>query len=323
MIYKSIYLLLILVTVVSCGQETTHPKLEKIELGVSYIPNVQFAPFYVAQAKGFYADEGLDVYLEYGFETDFVTLTAKGERQFAVASGDQVILGRAQKLPLVYVMKWYERFPVAVIAPKSSGITSPVELANHSVGIPGPFGASYVAWQALVYTTGLDDSTVTLESIGFTQAEAISTNQVDAAVVYIANEPILLSQQGIEVNMFEVSDYIDLVSNGIITNETVVKENPELVRRLIRASLRGIQYTIEHPDEAFEISRQVITDMTDEDAPTQRLVLDVSISLWKSEHLGITSSQAWSDSVNFMQEVGMIDTKLDVETLFTNEFVEN
>lgn len=301
-------------------QATT--ELQHIDLGVGFVPNVQFAPLYVSQAKGFYAEEGLDVALEYGFENDFVALTAQGERQFAIASGDQVILGRAQGLPVVYVMKWYQRFPVAVMALAETGIDSPEKLAGHSVGIPGLFGASYVAWQALVYATGLDDTTIRLESIGFTQAEAISQGQVDAAVVYIANEPVQLTQAGMEVDVIEVSDYIDLVSNGLITNETLIRDNPELVRRMARASLRGVEYTITHPDEAFAIARQFVPEITDEGAPTQRAVLDASIALWRSDRPGLSDPQAWSDSAAFMLATGLIETPGDVDLLYTNEFVE-
>ena len=333
MFQKILVLLALLITITACGQNTAQPSVDtnhdnstqeksvSIQLGVGYIPNVQFAPYYVAIAKGFYADEGLDVSLEHGFETDFVALTAKGERSFAVASGDQVILSRSQGLPIVYVMKWYERFPVAVMAPKDSGIDSPEALANHTVGIPGPFGASYVAWKALLYATELDEATVNLESIGFTQAEAVSTGQVEAAVVYIANEPIQLSQQGIDVNVFEVSDYIDLVSNGIVTNETLLQENPELVQHMVRASLRGLQYTIDNPDEAFEIVRQEITEMTEEDAPTQRMVLDASIELWKTDQLGKTSPEHWIKSVEFMKETGLLEGEVDIDSLYSNDFV--
>ncbi len=300
----------------------TSSELEHIDLGVGFIPNVQFAPLYVAQAKGFYAEEGLEVDLEYGFENDFVTLTAQGERQFAIASGDQVILARAQELPVIYVMKWYQRFPVAITALAEMGIDKPEKLNGHSIGIPGLFGASYVAWQALVYATDLDDTTVSLEEIGFTQAEAISQKQVDAAVVYIANEPVQLSQLGMAVNVIEISDYIDLVSNGLITNETVLRENPDLVRRMVRATLRGLEYTIAHPDEAFDIARHAVPEITDEDAPTQRAVLDASLELWRSDQLGMSNPQAWAESAEFMLATGLIESPVDVETLYTNEFVK-
>jgi NitT/TauT family transport system substrate-binding protein len=299
------------------SSEPTH-----IDLGVGFIPNVQFAPLYVAQAKGFYAEEGLDVALEYGYENDFVALTAQGERQFVVASGDQVILARAQGLPVVYVMKWYQRFPVAIMALSEAGIDTPEKLEGHTVGTPVLFGASYVGWKALVYAAGLDESTIRLEVIGFTQAEAISQGQVDAAVVYIANEPVQLTQAGMAVDVIEVSDYIDLVANGLITNETTMRENPDLVRRLVRASLRGLEYTLAHPEEAFDISRQAVPEITDEDAPTQRAVLEASIALWRSDQPGVSDPQAWATSVEFMRDTGLIESSVDVETLYTNQFVE-
>jgi NitT/TauT family transport system substrate-binding protein len=310
----------------ACGpaaSTSTEPKeLRQVTLGVGFIPNVQFAPLYVAQSKGFYADEGLDVVLEYGFENDFVKLAAEGEREFAVASGDQVILARSQELPIVYVMKWYQRFPVAVAVPKSAGVGPPTELAGRKVGIPGLFGASYVAWKALVYASGIDESSVQLESIGFTQAEALQQGAIDAAVVYIANEPVQLQSEGIELELFEVSDYIDLVSNGLVVGETLLNEDPELVRAMVSATLRGLQYTLDNPDEAFEIVRQVIREITDEDAPTQRAVLEASLPLWRSDSPGLTTQQAWQESVDFMAAAGLVDATIDVSKAFTNQFVE-
>jgi len=180
-----------------------------------------------------------------------------------------------------------------------------------------------VAWKALVYAAELDEADISLESIGFTQAEAVSQGQVDAAVVYIANEPVQLTQAGIDVDVIQVSDYIDLVSNGLITNETTIRENPDLVRRMVRASLRGLEYTLAHPEEAFAIARQAVPEITDEDAPTQRAVLEASIGLWRSDQPGLSDRQAWSDSVEFMQNTGLVEEPVDVETLYTNQFLEN
>jgi len=210
-----------------------------------------------------------------------------------------------------------------VMALAETGIDTPAKLPGHSVGIPGPFGASYVAWKALVYAAGLDEASIRLESIGFTQAEAVSQGQVDAAVVYIANEPVQLRQAGMQVNVIQVSDYIDLVANGLITNETLMRENPDLVRRMVRASLRGLEYTIAHPDEAFAIARQSVPEISDEDAPVQRAVLDASIALWRSDQLGMSDAGAWSDSVAFMRATGLIESPVDASALYTNQFVRS
>jgi NitT/TauT family transport system substrate-binding protein len=297
-------------------------QLRKVRLGVGYIPDVQFTPFYVAQNKGYFAAEGLEVTIEYGFENDFVALAAQGQREFAVASGDQVILAQAQGLPIKYVMKWYERYPVALMAQSSKNITQPADLAGKKVGLPGLFGATFIAWKALAYANQLDESKIKVEEIGFTQAAAVQQGLVDAAMVYIANEPNQLRGQNIEVTVIEVSDYINLVSNGLVVGEKLMSTEPDLVQRMVKASLRGLKETIEKPDEAFAIVRQVIPEITDEKAPTQRKVLEDSIKLWQSDQLGLSSDKAWQESIEFMTKTGLLEKELKPENLFTNQFAE-
>ncbi len=303
------------------AQTSTPQALQHVRLGVGYIPDVQFAPLYVAQQKGFYADEGLEVEIEYGFENDFVALAAQGKREFAIASGDQVILARAQGLPVVYVMKWYQRYPVALASLEQAGIRSPADLPGKKVGLPGFFGATFIGWKALVYAAGIDEEAVNVEEIGFTQAAALQQGTVDAAMVYVANEPNQLRGEGLAVNVIEVSDYINLVSNGLVAGEALIEKDPDLVQRMTRATLRGLQYTLNNPDEAFAIVRQVIPEITDETAPTQRAVLDASLALWQSNRPGFSEPQDWQASVDFMVKTGLLDAPLAVESLFTNRFI--
>lgn len=321
-------ILVVILSLAACGASPaaapteTAQDLQQVRLGIGYIPDVQFAPLYVAQQKGYYAAEGLEVEIQYGFENDFVALAAQGEREFAIASGDQVILARSQGLPITYVMKWYQRYPVALMAPNSKGIDKPEDLAGKSVGLPGLFGASFIGWKALVYAAGIDESQVTVKEIGFTQAAAVQQGLVDAAMIYIANEPNQLRSQGIEVDVIEVSDYIDLVSNGLVAGEKLIVEKPDLVQRMVRATLRGLADTIANPDEAFTIVRRVVPEITDEQAVTQRQILADSIKLWQSEQLGWSNAQAWQDSVDFMRETGLADKPVELDKLYTNKFIE-
>lgn len=110
---KPILLLITLFLLSACRSAAPS---EEITLAMGYIPNVQFAPFYVALEKGYFAQEGLKIEFDYGMETDLLSLVGQGELRFAVASGDQVILARSQGLPVVYVMTYYKRFPIAVIS---------------------------------------------------------------------------------------------------------------------------------------------------------------------------------------------------------------
>ncbi len=295
---------------------------ERVRLGVGFIPNVQFAPLYVSQQKGFYAKEGLEVEIEYGYESDFVALVAQGEREFAIASGDQVILARGQGLPITYVMKWFERYPVALVAPKSGGIEGPADLPGKTVGLPAFSGASFVGWKALLYASGIDEAQLTVKRTGFAQVAALQRKIVDAAMVYIANEPIQLRDQGMKVNVIEVSDYIGLVSNGLVASDRLTKENPDLVRRMVRATLRGVTDTVANPQEAFDIARRTIPEITDSRAEMQRTVLRISIELWKGSRPGFSDKKEWRASADFLYETGLSAKKVPVDRYYTNQFVE-
>jgi len=297
------------------------PAPEAITLAMGFIPNVQFAPFYVAEDKGYFAEENMEVEFDYGMETDLLKLVGAGDLRFAVASGDQVVLARAQGLPVVYVLNWYRKFPVCVVSLEEKGISGTKDLVGKRVGIPAAEGASYIGWQALLSAEGIDEAQVNLQVIGYTQVASLTEGRVDAAVCYALNEPVQLSQAGYSIDVVYVADYANLVSNGLITNEQTIAERPELVQRLVRAVLGGVRYTIEHPDEAFAICKQHVPEIAGDNEALQKAVLVESIKFWQGERLGHSDRAAWEESQRFMHQIGLIDAEVDVETLFNNQFV--
>lgn len=292
-----------------------------VRLPLGYIPNVQFAPLYVAVDKGYFKDAGIEVEFDYSFETDGVALVGADELQFAVVSGEQVLLARAQGLPVVYAAAWYQQYPVAVVSKAGTGIVEPADLKGKKIGLPGLFGANYIGLDALLYAAGLTEQDVTLDSIGFNQVEALAADQEQAVSVYTANEPVQLKARGYEVNELRVADYVQLASNGLLTNEKTIAEKPELVRAMAAALLRGLADTIANPDEAYEISKKYVENLDQADPAIQKEVLRRSIELWKADRLGYSDPAAWQNMQDTLLKMGLLKEPLDLNKAFTNEFV--
>jgi NitT/TauT family transport system substrate-binding protein len=300
---------------------------QTITLAMPFIPNVQFAYYYVADKRGFYAAEGLKVNFDYNFETDVVQRVANGTVQFGMASGDSVLLARAQGLPVQTIATTSQRFPVVFFSKAEQNITTPADLKGKTIGIPGRFGASYIGLRALLYANGLSESDLQIQEIGFTQAAAVSEDKVQVAAGYGNNEPIQLASRGIAVNAIKVSDSFPLASDGIIAAETLIAQNPELVRKFVRATLKGMQATIANPDAAFTDALTYIPEAQRGDQALQRQVLAATIGFWQSDltaaqGLGTTDAQSWQKSYTFLRESGILKQETDVKKAFTNQFLK-
>jgi NitT/TauT family transport system substrate-binding protein len=317
-----IILIVILAFTASACKSGNEGDLREIRINLTYIPNVQFAPFYVAIEKGFFEAEGLKVNLVYGNEADMVALVGTNHEQFMIASGEQVLLSREQGLPVVAVAPWYKDYPVGVIALKEANIQSPEDLKGKKIGLPGLYGANYIGMEALAGQSGLKNEDYQLVSIGFTQVENLVSGTVDAAVVYLANEPVQLRERGYETDVMAVSDYIDLVGNCLVTNETTIKNEPELARAVVNAFLRALKYSAENPDEAWAISRKYVENLTEETAPIQRKVLDESIRLWLLEKESESEqAQSWSNMMKVLLDIGLMKKEIHLDEAYSNEFL--
>jgi NitT/TauT family transport system substrate-binding protein len=300
---------------------TTTAPLMHVRLPLGYIPNVQFAPLYVAVEKGYFSQAGIDIEFDYSMETDAVALVGANALQFAVVSGDQVLLARAQGLPIVYVLAWYQDYPVSVVSKTGQGILKPADLKAKHIGLPGLYGASYIGLRALLTAAGLNESDVTLDSIGYNQVEALVSDQDQAVVVYTNNEPIQLRSKGYQIDEIRVKDYAHLVSNGMITNETTIAQNPDLVRRMNEAILKGIVDTIANPDEAFQTCLKYVEGLTQADQAVQKQVLLTSIEFWKADQLGYSDPTAWQNTEKVLLDMGSLKKSLDVSQAFSNGFI--
>lgn len=295
-----------------------------VRIAMGYVPDVQFAMFYVAQARGYYREEGLDVTFDHSDIRDALIQVGQGSLTFANASGDEILLARAQGIPVKLVFQTFQAFPVAIFAKRSTGLQTPDDLRGKTVGVPGRFGATYVGLLGVLYAANVPADEVQIVEIGFTQAAAVREDKVQAAAGYFNNEPLILEADGVPVDVLRVGDYINLVSNGIVASDAFIEANPEIVRRFARATARGLQDTLDDPDTAFQESLQFIPELGPERQPQELNKLKQTLALWRSDAtathgLGYSDPAAWETTHRFLRDSGLLHTDVNVGDAFTND----
>ena len=315
------FLILVCVLLSACGGKAPVRSLTQVRLPLGYIPDIQFAPLYMAVQKGYFRDAGIQVTFDYSMETDITALVGADQIQFGVVSGEQVLLARAQGLPIVYVAAWYQQYPVSVVAKSDLNIHSPSDLRGKTIGLPGLYGANYIGLRALLHAGGLSESDVKLDSIGYTQVDALARDRDQTVSVYTNNEPVQLRSQGYSLTELRVADYVQLASNGLITNEKTISENPELVRGMVKAFLQGLADTIADPAAAYATSKAYVENLDQLDPVLQKQKLATAIGLWKADRLGYSQPKSWESMQTVLLDMGLLTKSLDLSKAFSNVFL--
>jgi NitT/TauT family transport system substrate-binding protein len=303
--------------------QKTKPPLTVIRLPMGYIPNVQFAPFYVAVEKGYYNQAGLEIQFDYKSETDGVALVGANQLPFSLVSGEQVLLARSQGLPVVYVMAWWQDYPVAVASMPEQGIHTPADLKGKKIGLPGLYGASYVGLRALLNAGGLREEDVKLDSVGYNQIEALVSGRDQAVVIYANNEPIQLEAQGYTVDVLRVADYVSLASNGLLSTEKTIAENPDLISKMVQATLKGVAFSLNSPKETFEICKKYVEGLDSANQDVQEKIFMATLEFWKTEQPGYSKPEAWENMQKVLLDMGMLTQPLDLTKAYSNSFIES
>ena len=114
---------------------------------------------------------------------------------------------------------------------------------------------------------------------------------------------------------------MQLASNGILASEKVIAENPKLVSAFVGAFLKGLKYTIDHPDDAYALSATYIPNFANLDKTVQKEILTTSIEMWKADRLGYSDPQAWKNMNDVLVKMQLIPKSVDLNKAFTNQFV--
>lgn len=226
--------------------------LESVSLQLSWMHQFEFAGFYAALEKGYYAEEGLAVTLREGGSRARSPLqtVVSGKATYGLA-GSELLLSRLQGEPVVALAPIFQHSAAVVLTRKGSGIFSPQDMAGRFIEMGEPDNDLEI--RAMLRAEGIPGEHVTRIPSTFT-LDLLATGRVDAVSAYATNEPFSLQQKNIPYRLIRPIRYgIDFYGDTLFTSEDEVAHHPDRVRRFVRASLKGWRYVFDHPDEVMDL----------------------------------------------------------------------
>jgi len=296
------------------------PSQEPVALtvGLGFIPSVQFAPFYLADQAGYYADAGVDVEFQNKIDPDLITLVGQGSIDVGLADGTSVIPAVSQGIPIKYVATVYGRFPSIVFAKASSGIDTAADLEGKKLGIPGRFGSSWIMLQALLDSADLTpDDLEIVEYPDFGQGAAVAAGAVDAATGFANNEPVQLELTGEQVNVLRVDDIVPLPGNGLIVGTSTLETKSDAIAGFIAATLRAMEEIADDPDVGLDAAIAAVPELGSA-REVQAAILDATIEVWKgpaqeARGLGAIEPGDWEQSIAYLQTLDLVPNPVTVD----------
>ena len=323
--------LLLLTAIVTCTPvvpAAAQQKPDEVLFALNWLPVGEAAGWYVALEKGFFRENNIDVTIARGFGSgDTAKRVAAKRATFGVADIGTVILLRINEgINVRAVGMFFGRAPHAVFFRASSAIKNPKDLEGKSIACPAT-SANKVMFPAFAALAGIDANKVEWRITD--SAVAIPTfaaGRADLVCEFLTSRPNVAAQSKEPISQFVYADYgFKIYANAVIAQEDTVKQNPDLVRRFVRAAMRGLDYAVKNPDEAMK----VLMKYAPENKPA------IAAEEWKVAADLIMTDEAKSNGVGYMDpqkvaatyEIITTSFNLDkskdkVENLYSNDYLK-
>lgn len=297
----------------------------RLTVGLTYTPDIQFAPFYVAAEKGYFDHEGLDVTLRHhGASESLFGAIQAGAEQIVYAGGDEMMQVRSQGVPLVNFATYYQTYPVVLVVPDESPIRTAADLADRSVGVPGPYGQTWFGLLALLEQAGLTQDDVQVKHIGYTQQAALTANQVDAVMGYVNNDAVRLEAAGVGVRTLPITPGDPLlVGIGLSTTDAYLRDHRDTLQKVQESVAMAVADIKGDPVAAVTLSAKYVPGLGAEPQRQSALAtLNATIPLFGADsRVGHQAPATWEAMSIFMDRMGLLARPVTADECFTREIV--
>jgi ABC-type nitrate/sulfonate/bicarbonate transport system substrate-binding protein len=296
--------------------------LTQVTILLDWLPNTNHTGLYVAKDEGYFKAEGLDVQIIQPGEGSTSQLLAAGKGDFGISYQEEVTIARSQDIPIIALAAVIQHNTSGFASPVEKGITSPKDFEGKSYGGWGSPAETAVI-KALMNKHQADFSKVKMLNIGEADFFTSMHKGVDFAWIYWGWTGVEAEQRNINLNFIKLRDEnpaLDFYTPVIITSEKMLKENPELVQKFMRACSKGYQFAIENPEEAAQLLLKNEPDL-------DRNLVVASQKYLANEYQadaprwGEMKDEVWKNYADFMYENKLIDKNIEPDKAFTNQYL--
>ncbi|MBB3114615.1 ABC-type nitrate/sulfonate/bicarbonate transport system substrate-binding protein [Paenibacillus phyllosphaerae] len=314
------------VLLTGCGNSEAvgEGQLEQTNVILDWTPNTNHTGLYVALDKGYYKEEGLEVSIVQPSEGSTATLIAAGQGDFGVSYQEDVTYALTSKdpLPIKAVAALIQHNTSGFAAPKSKGIESVKDFEGKVYGGWGSPSEEAVL-QAVMEKNGADFSSLSLANLGSDDFFAATEKNVDFAWIFEGWAGVEAKLKGIDLTYIparELDPALDYYTPILISGTKTIENDPDKVRKFLKATEEGYQYAIDHPEESAEILLKYAPEISKELAiESQKYLAEQYIA--DAEGWGKMKEEVWSAYAGFLKSKGLIDKELEASKAFTNEFL--
>jgi NitT/TauT family transport system substrate-binding protein len=300
---------------------------DEVRLQLKWLHQAQFAGYYLALEKGFYAAENLHVtFIEGGHDIDQCEQLINGKADIAVTAAETVFLRQTLGHSLVALAAIYQRSAVVFAAKKESAIRRPDDFIGKTIAVgnmdSGGFVEAHVQFQALLQKVGVSDAAITVVPYDIFYADFLA-DKVDVTPSYFTGGVIKLRNQGVDLRLIWPGDYgISFYSDTLVTSSQYLKNNGDTALRFLRATLKGWQYAIEHSEEAVDATMQYTK------SKDRQMQLDMHEAQIPLVHTGVypigwMQKEVWQDMHDLLLRQGLLHQPVaDINAVFTVDLLK-
>jgi NitT/TauT family transport system substrate-binding protein len=281
------------------------------------------AGFAAALTEGYYKEAGLDVTLIEGNGSgNTAQLVAANRVQLAYADAVAVSQLIAKGAPMKVISTVYQSNPNEVSALKKTNINSINDLKGKKVGVPS--GSSQTTMLPLfLKANGLKESEVNLINMPLTSmVPTLLQGQVDAILGSIDSYQIQLEAQGAQLTNFRFADYgVPTVSTSIFANDTYLKDNSDVVKKFVAASLKGWSFALDNPAKAIKDLKAVFPNLSEKTATAELAAITPLFCSGGAKYVGKAEDAQWVKTQDLLSQVGLLPAGRDPKSYYTNDFL--